>query len=240
MGSQRVGHHWATELNWYLPYRADMRDRNDCKFLSMEELIKFLIFRDKCQSFLCVLESCSISNSIANSMHSSIMWHWTQGWRRRCVHLKLKKNSPLFFLPFRNEPSISYLLSEQAPSSLVVTAGMGANVWMFPILELRKDIFTYSWALTWLKWLFIDPLWASLVVQRLKRLPAMRETWVRSMGWEDPLEKEMATHSSILPGESHGRRILVGYSPRGHKESDTTERLYFHFSLYFQTHFILV
>ena len=37
---------------------------------------------------------------------------------------------------------------------------------------------------------------ASLVAQRLKRLPAMRETWVRSLGWEDPLEKEMATHSS--------------------------------------------
>ena len=40
--------------------------------------------------------------------------------------------------------------------------------------------------------------WASLVAQRLKRLPAMRETWVRSLGWEDPLENEMATHSSIL------------------------------------------
>ena len=40
--------------------------------------------------------------------------------------------------------------------------------------------------------------WASLVAQRLKRLPAMRETWVRSLGREDPLEKEMATHSSIL------------------------------------------
>ena len=39
---------------------------------------------------------------------------------------------------------------------------------------------------------------ASLVAQRLKRLPAMRETWVQSLGWEDPLEKEMATHSSIL------------------------------------------
>ena len=39
--------------------------------------------------------------------------------------------------------------------------------------------------------------WASLVAQRLKRLPAMRETWVRSLGQEDPLEKEMATHSSI-------------------------------------------
>ena len=39
---------------------------------------------------------------------------------------------------------------------------------------------------------------ASLVAQRLKCLPAMWETWVRSLGWEDPLEKEMATHSSIL------------------------------------------
>ena len=40
--------------------------------------------------------------------------------------------------------------------------------------------------------------WASLVSQRLKRLPAMRETWVRSLGREDHQEKEMATHSSIL------------------------------------------
>ena len=40
--------------------------------------------------------------------------------------------------------------------------------------------------------------WASLVAQRLKRLPAMRETWVRSLGQEDPLEKEMETRSSIL------------------------------------------
>ena len=39
---------------------------------------------------------------------------------------------------------------------------------------------------------------ASLVAQRLKRLPAMQETQVQSLGWEDPLEKEMATHSSIL------------------------------------------
>ena len=44
----------------------------------------------------------------------------------------------------------------------------------------------------------LDPKGASLVVQRLKRLPAMWETWVRSLGQEDPLEKEMATHSSIL------------------------------------------
>ena len=40
--------------------------------------------------------------------------------------------------------------------------------------------------------------WASLVAQRIKRLPAMQETWVRSQGWKDPLKKEMATHSSTL------------------------------------------
>ena len=41
-------------------------------------------------------------------------------------------------------------------------------------------------------------IWASLVAQRVKHLPAVLETWIRSLGWEDPLEKEMATHSSIL------------------------------------------
>ena len=48
----------------------------------------------------------------------------------------------------------------------------------------------------------------------------MRETWVRSLGWEDPLEKGKATHSSIQAGESHGL-----YSLQGRRESDTTERL---------------
>ena len=40
--------------------------------------------------------------------------------------------------------------------------------------------------------------WASLVAQLVKNLPAMQETWVRSLGWEDPLEKGKATHFSIL------------------------------------------
>ena len=46
---------------------------------------------------------------------------------------------------------------------------------------------------------------------------------VQSLGWEDPLEKEMATHSSILAGKSHGQRGLVDYSLWGFKESDMTE-----------------
>ena len=53
----------------------------------------------------------------------------------------------------------------------------------------------------------------------------MQETRVGSLDWEDPLEKGMATHSSVLPGEFHGQRSLSGYSPWGCKESDTTERL---------------
>ena len=44
-------------------------------------------------------------------------------------------------------------------------------------------------------------LWASLVAQLVKNLPAKQKTWVRSLGWDDPLEKEMATHSSILAWE---------------------------------------
>ena len=51
----------------------------------------------------------------------------------------------------------------------------------------------------------------------------MSETWVQSSGQEDPLEKGMVTLSSILARESHGQRSLVGYSPKGHKELDTTE-----------------
>ena len=61
----------------------------------------------------------------------------------------------------------------------------------------------------------------------VKHLPTMRETWVQSLGWEDPLEKEMATHSSTFAGKSHGRRSVVAYSPWSCKESDTTEQLHF-------------
>ena len=54
------------------------------------------------------------------------------------------------------------------------------------------------------------PIGASLVVQVVKKPPAMKETWVQALGWDDPLEKGMATHSSILAWKSHGQRSLVG------------------------------
>ena len=64
-------------------------------------------------------------------------------------------------------------------------------------------------------------LWASLVAQRLKRLPAMQETQVRSLSREDPLEKEMATHSSTLAWripwrEQPGRLQSMGSQRIGH------------------------
>ena len=67
---------------------------------------------------------------------------------------------------------------------------------------------------------------ASLVVQRLKHLAAMWETWVRSLGQEDPLEKEMTTHSSILAWRIPWTEEPGGLQSTGRKESDTTKRLH--------------
>ena len=70
----------------------------------------------------------------------------------------------------------------------------------------------------------------SLVAQTVKRVSTMRETWVRSLGREDSLEKEMATHSSTLAWKIPRMEELgAGYFPWGRKESGTTERLHFHF-----------
>ena len=63
------------------------------------------------------------------------------------------------------------------------------------------------------------------MAQTVKNLPAMRETWFQSLSQEDPLEKGTATHSVLLPGEFHGQRSLVGYSPWSHKKSCTTKQL---------------
>ena len=58
------------------------------------------------------------------------------------------------------------------------------------------------------------------MAQLVKNPPAMQETWVQSLGWEDPQEKGKATHSTFWPGEFHGL-----YSPCGYKQSDMTELL---------------
>ena len=94
--------------------------------------------------------------------------------------------------------------------------------WLRICLQCRRPWFD-SWVGK-IRWRGIGyPLqysWASLVAQLVKNLPAMQETWVRSLGWEDPLEKGKATTLLFWPGELQGL-----YSPWGHKESDTTEQL---------------
>ena len=73
--------------------------------------------------------------------------------------------------------------------------------------------------------------WVSLVAQLIKNPPAMRETWVRFLGWEDPWKRERLSTPVFWPGEFHGL-----YSPWGHKELDTTEQLSFSLSL--STHLV--
>ena len=67
--------------------------------------------------------------------------------------------------------------------------------------------------------------WASLVAQMVKNLPAMLVTCVQALGWKDPLEREWQPTPVFWPGESHGQKSLAGYSPWGHRELDTTERV---------------
>ena len=62
---------------------------------------------------------------------------------------------------------------------------------------------------------------ASLVHKSVKNPPAILETRVQSLDQEDPVEKEMATHSIFLPGEFHGQRSLAGYSPSSCEELGT-------------------
>ena len=69
------------------------------------------------------------------------------------------------------------------------------------------------------------------MAQTVKHLPTMRETWVQSLGWEDPWRRKWQPTPVPLPGKSHGWRSLAGYSPWGRKESDTTEQLHFHTSI---------
>ena len=107
----------------------------------------------------------------------------------------------------------------------------------------KRDLSIHRiWCLVGCLW--TNPLWllSSLVAQMVKNLPAVQETQVWSLSWENPLEKGIATHSTILqrrqwqptpillPGKSHGCRSLVGCSPCGREEADMTERLHFHFS----------
>ena len=75
-----------------------------------------------------------------------------------------------------------------------------------------------------------------MVAQMVKNLPAVQETWIQSLGWEDPLEKGMATHSIILAWRIPWTGSLMGYIPWGREESDMIEWLRHTLQLYFDFH----
>ena len=70
------------------------------------------------------------------------------------------------------------------------------------------------------------PWWTSLLAQMVKRLPAMQETQVRSLGWKILWRRKWQPAPVLLPGKTRGHRIMVGYCQWGRKESDMTEQLY--------------
>ena len=82
--------------------------------------------------------------------------------------------------------------------------------------------------LTCVRLLSLTCVWlSSLVVQMVKHLPAMRETWVQSLDWKIPWRRKWQPTPVLLPGKSHGWRSLVGYSRWGQKELDMTEWVHF-------------
>ena len=84
--------------------------------------------------------------------------------------------------------------------------GLG-NLWIFCFPSAYKScIYTLQQSIR-----------TSQVAQMVKSLPTIWETWVRSLGWEDPLEKEMATHSSILAWRTSWMGSLVGFTPWGRR-----------------------
>ena len=116
-------------------------------------------------------------------------------------------------------------------SDWTTTASRGTELRSLSINPYRDWLFlSILWACdgsreldTWVmpsKYLLSDFQWASLVAQMVKNLPGMWETWVPSLGQEDPLVKRMATHSSILTWRIPWTEEPAGYNLWDHKESD--------------------
>ena len=90
---------------------------------------------------------------------------------------------------------------------------------------IREQVRTDIQSLLYLKFRYFSE--ASLVTPMVKNPPGTQETQVQSLGWEEPLENGMATHSSILAWGSNGHKNLVGYTSWSCKELDMTKHSYF-------------
>ena len=134
------------------------------------------------------------TNSTAESMQSAVSWQPKHQQQNQLTKSMRNQATVLF-------PSFKILSS----------SWLSLFTWLkiIPVLEFSRKSEPISYErrffvcflnliLTIIKPICLRPIRASLLAQMVKRLSAMRETWVRSLGWEDLLEKEMATHSSVL------------------------------------------
>ena len=117
---------------------------------------------------------------------------------------------------------IPWINSSSQSALLISCCCLILILFTFPLF-VKREIYT----LLFVPSLSELPWW----LKTLKRLPAMRETWVWFLGRMIPWRRTWQSTPALLPGKSHGRRSLIGYSPWGRKESDKTERLHFHFHL---------
>ena len=120
---------------------------------------------------------------------------------------------------------IAYTCSPQPPTPLLPEP---PSIWQPPICSLCLwfcliDRFTCVCLGPTYKWWGSPFSWSPLVAQMVKSLPAMQKTQVQSLGWEDPLEKEMATYSSNLAWKIPWMEESGRYSPWGHKELDFSQ-----------------
>ena len=109
-----------------------------------------------------------------------------------------------------------YICQSQSPSPSYFPSLLGIHMFVLHICVSISALQISS---------SIPFFWASLVAQMIEKLPAMQKTRVWFLGWEDPLEKVWQPTPVFLPGEFHGQKSLVGYTPWSCKESETTEWL---------------
>ena len=161
------------------------------------------------QLFACGGQSTGVSALASFLPKNTQGWsplEWT-GW----ISLQSKELSRLWILEIYSA-NLCLLIGGVIPFTLSIVQIICNLLWFYCLFP----IFLMSF------------LWASLVAQTVKNPPAIQETWVQSLGGEDPLEKGMVPTPVLLPREFHGQRTLVGYSLWGCKESDTTEWLTLH------------
>ena len=129
----------------------------------------------------------------------------------------------LIVIPEASETHFFFLLCSMAVISIMPSSSslIHASALVVLLLISSSVFFHFSYYIVH---------WASLVVQRLKRLPAMWETWVRSLGREDPLEKEMAAHSSILAWRILVKHFFYLLDLYLHSVSKILNHLYCHYS----------